>query len=1298
MFSTYEFDIFGVNRGYSVSIADLPAGYDWWHRAGEVSRFNTAVVEFNGWDSVNYQSTRELRLIDLETGVVLAGRSMASNEFLMASRSTDTLFHIGTLEGSTLTVSAYDYGLGATQSSLMDEVGSGISFTFATSVEGYTFYEYLPPSAGLGGKAYLLASYWDGAKSASVEVLFRSNAQGLMELVPLPAGILGWTDYMVEYEGAVWLKTSNEKWGQPGFKEVYFRLDSASSDWVEVTQEDFWDAWDSAQGADTVVRDGEFVLDLITHMAGKLPDGYSLEVDHITALPDGGLLVQIDVEPAGGIDYHHWLVFKEGKVTAEKGFSSPVGYTQWIMETVGDGYVYFGVVNATAILVDGKVTGFIQQEASDAVQIYRVALRDIESALNNAGDTLVGVSGVEAIEDYSKRQLTGVADLGSEKIVVPKWCLPVSSVLGGDSKAYLISTGLYDLQMGTESHFLAWIDPDGVSPWPPIALPQQIEDVFLDSVRGLFILTDDNENIPRQAFWVDIHDGALTAIRLESFGEPNESPSGEVSITGTAIQGQTLTASNSLADADGLGSITYTWFAGGSATPLGTGTSYRLTAGEAGKTITVTASYRDGGGTQESVTSTATAPVIALAGVTRNGTTKADTLVGTEGNDTLNGNGGNDVLTGNGGADLLNGGTGTDKMDGGDESDLYIIATTAEHPAAEINDTGVSGTDEVRFTATSASTLTLYAGDVGIERVVLGTGTGPTAITTATVALNLNASAVRNGLVVIGNNGANVITGTSHDDLLEGNGGNDNLIGGSGNDALIDGSGADTLNGGDGDDLLVATDGGNILTGGAGSDTFSIRAPSATANTITDFALGDRIVFDGLQSLWSLASGNGSGLGAGLVRYTVTGTTTTLYIGLDGTAGADATVVLQNVSTPQALALDGNAIIFKANTPVSGTPSITGEAKQGQTLTANTTGLADPDGIGTLAYQWYAGGTAISGATLRTFTLTQAEVGKTITVAASYTDGLGYRETSTSAATPAVANVNDVPTGAVTISGSPTQGQTLTAANNLADLDGLGTITYTWYASGSATPLMTGATYTLTANEVGKTITVTARYTDGGNTAESVTSSATSAVTSVPSGTTYNGTAGNDTYAGGTGNDTLYGNGGNDVLNGGAGSDLLSGGTGADSLTGGAGSDRFVFTSGDSGQTTGFDRITDFAKGAVGTGDLIDFSVPLTIGGSAAKATSSAAQINASTGIATFASKSGTTLADALADIAARFTAAADSAGEFAFFKVGGTGDYYLFISDGASGVTTNDVVIQLVGVTTISSITVSGGDLTVLG
>jgi len=125
------------------------------------------------------------------------------------------------------------------------------------------------------------------------------------------------------------------------------------------------------------------------------------------------------------------------------------------------------------------------------------------------------------------------------------------------------------------------------------------------------------------------------------------------------------------------------------------------------------------------------------------------------------------------------------------------------------------------------------------------------------------------------------------------------------------------------------------------------------------------------------------------------------------------------------------------------------------------------------------------------------------------------------------------------------------------------------------------------------------------------------------------------------------------------------------------------------------DKIADYTKGALGTGDLIDYVSLLTIGGSAATATARQASINMTTGIASFASGSGTALADALLDIASRMTAATNTTGEFALFKVNNTGDYYAFISDGIAGVGANDVVIQLVGITSISNIDLTGGNLT---
>ena len=103
-----------------------------------------------------------------------------------------------------------------------------------------------------------------------------------------------------------------------------------------------------------------------------------------------------------------------------------------------------------------------------------------------------------------------------------------------------------------------------------------------------------------------------------------------------------------------------------------------------------------------------------------------------------------------------------------------------------------------------------------------------------------------------------------------------------------------------------------------------------------------------------------------------------------------------------------DAVAAKPNNPATGAPTINGIVRVGETLTASTTGVADEDGLDnvTFSYQWIANdGSAdadISGATDSTYTLTFADVDKTIKVRMSFTDDAGNRETLTSAATGAV--------------------------------------------------------------------------------------------------------------------------------------------------------------------------------------------------------------------------------------------------------------------------------------------------------
>ena len=189
-----------------------------------------------------------------------------------------------------------------------------------------------------------------------------------------------------------------------------------------------------------------------------------------------------------------------------------------------------------------------------------------------------------------------------------------------------------------------------------------------------------------------------------------------------------------------------------------------------------------------------------------------------------------------------------------------------------------------------------------------------------------------------------------------------------------------------------------------------------------------------------------------------------------------------------------------ANTPATGTPAISGAAQVGETLTADTTGIADEDGLDSVAfsYQWQSDDADISGATDATYTLADSDEGKTITVQVSFTDDAGNEETLTSAATAAVeAKPNSPATGAPAITGTAQVGEKLTAdLSGIADEDGLdnAVFSYQWQADGADISGATGDTYTLADSDEGKAVSVTVSFTDDAGNEEELTSAATDAV------------------------------------------------------------------------------------------------------------------------------------------------------------------------------------------------------------
>ena len=202
------------------------------------------------------------------------------------------------------------------------------------------------------------------------------------------------------------------------------------------------------------------------------------------------------------------------------------------------------------------------------------------------------------------------------------------------------------------------------------------------------------------------------------------------------------------------------------------------------------------------------------------------------------------------------------------------------------------------------------------------------------------------------------------------------------------------------------------------------------------------------------------------------------------------------------------AVAARPNTSATGRPSISGTVRVGEVLTADTSGIADDDGLTNVSYgyQWVAGGTDLGGATGSTYTLTASEQGKTIRVRVSFTDDAGNQESLTSAATDEVAvRPNSPATGQPIISGTVRVGDMLTAdTSGIADADGLDNVSYRyqWVVTDRGAYFdisgETGATYTLVAADRGLYIQVRVSFTDDAGNRETLTSALTDVVAAAP--------------------------------------------------------------------------------------------------------------------------------------------------------------------------------------------------------
>ena len=442
-----------------------------------------------------------------------------------------------------------------------------------------------------------------------------------------------------------------------------------------------------------------------------------------------------------------------------------------------------------------------------------------------------------------------------------------------------------------------------------------------------------------------INPATLTIIDDDT---PNNPPTGQPRITGTPQVGQTLTAvTTDIQDADGLGDFAYQWKADETNIAEAMDSSYRLTNNEGGKRITVTVSFTDGIGTEETVTSQPTAavrdavtprsppppPVLTVAFDLASYST-------TEGGDPV---------------------TLRVALNRTSNQDLTIPITVMPQGATEADDYTVSGLTDGALSFASedlSKTFMIVANedtDSDNETIELGFGTLPEGVSKgemATATLTITDDDVPPDTIELKVSPSSVAENAGETDIMV---------------TAAFPQGSATLS----TPTVV-----NVTLAAATAQTadftpvqpFNVTIPaSADSGAATfQFTPDDDTSMEGSETV------------------TVSGTTTASGI----TTINPATLTIIDNETP--------------NNPPTGQPRITGTPQVGQTLTAVTTDIQDADGLGDFAYQWKADETNIAEAMDSSYRLTNNEGGKRITVTVSFTDSIGTEETVTSQPTAAV--------------------------------------------------------------------------------------------------------------------------------------------------------------------------------------------------------------------------------------------------------------------------------------------------------
>ena len=639
--------------------------------------------------------------------------------------------------------------------------------------------------------------------------------------------------------------------------------------------------------------------------------------------------------------------------------------------------------------------------------------------------------------------------------------------------------------------------------------------------------TDDAEN----------EESLTSAATAAVTAKANNPATGAPTISGTAQVDQTLTAGTSdIADSDGLTNVSYSyqWIRsdGGTDTDIvgETDSTYTLVSTDQGKTIKVKVTFTDDADNQESLTSAATATVVAKPNTaptglpTISGTARVDETLTADTSDIADDDGLTDpTFTYQwvaGGADIS-----------GATSYTYFLTSSEQGQTIQVQ---VSFTDDAdnqeRLTSVATAAIaplsysTVWSADMLVVEYT------ETSIGAASADLFSNIVGSRDPKIkslwshvpsrdirlafqegISDADDLTLIVGELKLEFPPGSSGNSSF---KWTDVDVDWE--------DGQTIQVRIVQTSALEEPEKQEEPADNTPATGAPTISGTAQVDETLAaetsniaddDGLTNVsysyqWTRSDGSTYADIAGETDSTYTlvfaDQGKTIKVRVSFTDDADNAESLTSVPTV--------AVAAAPNREATGQPTISGTPQVGETLTADTSAIADEDGLTNVSYRyqwiWNDNGadTDMAGETSTTYTLVTADAGKTIKVRVSFSDDADNQESLTSVATDTVAaKPNSRATGAPTINGTAQVGETLTVlTNGITDEDGLTNVSYSyhWIRSDNGTDAdiagQTDSTYTLVSADQGKAIKVKVSFTDDADHEETLTSAATAAVAARP--------------------------------------------------------------------------------------------------------------------------------------------------------------------------------------------------------